>query len=118
MYSRNYYGGARFSPPPGYVGNAFDSPTVKHHEPEYTEPTSVRREESEENQDASETQTARENLTPVPQENTNVLGELIRSLSGRIGREELIILLVMLLTASDGVSAETLILALVLLSGK
>ena len=44
------------------------------------------------------------------------ISSLIENLRGKIGREELIILLVMFLIASDGMCAEVLILALVLLS--
>lgn len=43
--------------------------------------------------------------------------ELLRSLKGKIGREELIILLVMLLVASEGVGIEVLLLALILIAG-
>lgn len=42
---------------------------------------------------------------------------LVSGLRGRIGKEELIILLVMLLIASEGICAEVLILALVLFYG-
>ena len=42
---------------------------------------------------------------------------LIESLHGKFGREELIILLVMFLVASDGICAEVLILALLLIAG-
>ena len=44
------------------------------------------------------------------------ISSLIENLRGKIGREELIILLVMFLIASDGMCAEVLILALVLLA--
>lgn len=43
--------------------------------------------------------------------------KLIESLHGKFGREELIILLVMFLVASDGICAEVLILALLLIAG-
>ena len=45
------------------------------------------------------------------------LKELLASLRGKIGAEELIILLVMLLIASEGIGAEVLILAVSLLAG-
>lgn len=45
------------------------------------------------------------------------LYDLIESLRGKIGTEELIILMVMLLVASDGIGVEVLILALALLAG-
>ncbi len=45
------------------------------------------------------------------------LSALIESLHGRFGSEEMIILLVMLLVASDGIGPEVLILALILIAG-
>ena len=45
------------------------------------------------------------------------LHELLISLRGRFGSEELIILTVMLLIAQDGIGAEVLILALILIAG-
>ncbi len=45
------------------------------------------------------------------------LSSLIESLHGRFGSEEMIILLVMLLVASDGIGPEVLILALILIAG-
>lgn len=47
----------------------------------------------------------------------NNLTGLVSKLRGKIGKEELIILLVMLLIASEGICAEVLILALVLFYG-
>lgn len=45
------------------------------------------------------------------------LHDLLEILHGKIGTEELIILMVMLLVASDGIGVEVLILALALLAG-
>ncbi len=45
------------------------------------------------------------------------LSALIESLHGKFGSEEMIILLVMLLVASDGIGPEVLILALILIAG-
>ena len=107
MYSRNYGSGGRYNIPPGYVGSAFPEPEVKLHTPEHTEseapyPQQIRA--AEQYQGHSDGRIA--------------LEELIHSLRGKIGTEELIILLVMLLTASEGVGVETLILAAVLLAGR
>ena len=46
------------------------------------------------------------------------LDELLGELRGRIGAEELILLLIMLLCASDGVGIEVILLGLVLMAGK
>jgi len=48
---------------------------------------------------------------------SHLIEDLLRSLKGKIGREELIILLVMLLVSSDGFGIEALILALILIAG-
>ena len=45
------------------------------------------------------------------------LEALFHHLRGKFGREELIIVLVMLLVASDGASIELILLALILLAG-
>ena len=108
MYSRNMRNGARITPPPGYVGSAFsDEISVKYHEP------------ADDGGDYA-VQEKRDSI-PQPKETKevgeqNALSDLIRTFRGRIGTEEIIILLVMLLTSSEGVRPETLILALVLLA--
>ena len=48
----------------------------------------------------------------------DAVGELLRDLKGKIGREELVLLLVMLLLAADGAGIETLLLGLILLTGR
>ena len=111
MYSRNYGNGGRVTPPPGYVGNTFSEPEVKLHSAE--EKSENGRQNEDLPREAHQLERRHER-----NEGTAALEELIRSLRGKIGTEELIILLVMLLTASEGVSAETLILAAVLLAGK
>lgn len=128
----------RYSPPPGYDGNTFkdwkdvstmsgasarftaqrDESTEEEYTPEedilgtsaeeYTEQPSEELPQNEVLQDevsASASAKAHENIS-----------SLIENLRGKIGREELIILLVMFLIASDGMCAEVLILALVLLA--
>ena len=112
MYSRNYGNGGRYDPPPGYTGSTFAEPEVKRHPPEESGEIQPRRNRG---------------LLPVTRRDHDEYGEhsdghaaleeLIHSLRGKIGAEELLILLVMLLTASDGVGIETVILAAALLAG-
>lgn len=107
MYTRNMKYSGRYSPPPGYVGSAFPAESVKHHEP-LTDESAVRAEppagyHRSEKREGEEDRLALEGL--------------IHSLRGKIGTEELIILLVMLLTSTEGIGVEALILAAVLLAG-
>ena len=147
MYTRNQRNARdsrsqRYNPPPGYTGSTFQ---VKHHTPEDTIDDNLpRRLYDDDNQPAlpengsgirSESIPPDTNpLTcqgedknddsivedycdkPVLQERSP-LNELISSLRGKIGSEELIILMVMLLISSDGMCAEVLILALCLIAG-
>ena len=112
MYSRNYGNGGRYNPPPGYVGSAFPDPEVKLH-------IGDGREDAK--QDGQTNVLTHESHFPERRaektEGSAALEELIHALRGKIGTEELIILLVMLLTASEGIGAETLILVAVLLAG-
>ena len=128
----------RYSPPPGYDGNTFkdwkDVSTMSGASARFT----AQRDESTEEEytpeeDISETshETAAEqpaeefSRDEVLQDEVSAsasakahenISSLIENLRGKIGREELIILLVMFLIASDGMCAEVLILALVLLA--
>lgn len=112
MYSRNY-GSRRFSPPPGYVGSAFSETEVKHHVPPTEEPEPCEANEIIPLEPTYVKPCEREERA----EGKSAFEELIRSLRGRIGTEEILILLVLLLTASDGIGIETIILAVVLLAG-
>ena len=114
MYSRNMRNGGRYFPPPGYTGNAFnDGIGVKLHEGMYEENDSVAvRNEAE--QGAGKTDAPPCRASDVS-DSRRAFSELISGLRGRLRAEEMIILLVMLLTASDGIRAETLILAVALL---
>ena len=108
MYSRNMRNGVR-TVPPGYVGSAFsDEIGVKYHEPEHEIAAQPERQEIYDNA-----------ALPVGEKEVgeqNALSDLIRAFRGKLGTEELIILIVMLLVSSEGVRFETVILALVLLS--
>ena len=102
MYTRNTRNGGRYNPPPGYNGSAFDdNVSVKHHEPEY------------EDQSLAAQQTVQIKRKNEVADERRAFEELIRSIRGKIGSEELIILIVMLLTATEGIGIETILLALV-----
>ena len=127
----------RYSPPPGYDGNTFkDWKDVSGMSGASARFTAQRNEITEEytpEEDISETSDVTAAEQPVEefsrdevlQDDVSApasakahenISSLIETLRGKIGREELIILLVMFLIASDGMCAEVLILALVLLS--
>lgn len=128
----------RYSPPPGYDGNTFkdwkDVSTMSGASARFT----AQRDESTEEEytpeeDILETSAEAAAEQPVEEFSRDEvlqdevsasasakarenISSLIENLRGKIGREELIILLVMFLIASDGMCAEVLILALVLLA--
>lgn len=133
MYTRNF-GKQKYTPPPGYDGTAFsETMTTKMHEPQM-----IIREESPIEQDLLQYQPETEPNEPEPVTESETpelpvfaekethhkqesalgqIGQLLGHLKGKIGSEELIILLVMLLIASDGMCAEVLILGLLLIAG-
>ena len=134
IYTRNFRG--QYSPPPGYDGTAFsDSGGMKHHPPEDEMPVYT----NEDSLNVKDDLTDRRVFIPeIPEDresdlqkcdrdetemcvptlrNEHTMEDLLRIMKGKIGREELIILLVMLLIASDGVGIEVLILALILIAG-
>lgn len=111
----------QYTPPPGYVGNAFsmyDGATVRYRaSADKSDDIPVEAEKSL----AEIPDKSIENLTDDTENKEAVqinenLRYLAHSISEKIGREELIILLVMLLVVSDGMCVEVLILALVLLA--
>ena len=117
MYQRIQNRRQRYSPPPGYMGTAFGEGEEvpmegKIHPAEHTEAPS-RPEERPPEAEASGKKPQEAGGFPLPP----ALGELLEQLRGRIGAEELILLLVMLLLGADGAGAEVLLLALILLAG-
>jgi len=147
MYTRNTRPVQRqrtqqYDPPPGYAGNTFP---VKHHLPEdileeqrprrtvqgddanYAENSDegIRGENSPpdsnpltcQGEEKDGDSIIENDLTPSKHSGKSPLSDLIESLSGRVGTEELIILTVMLLISSDGLCPEVLILALCLIAG-
>ncbi|MGN1410164.1 MAG: hypothetical protein ACI4XJ_08305 [Eubacteriales bacterium] len=163
----------KYSPPPGYDGNAFAAPKLQNDSMSEYQQTDYQRERSmgptvryvaknevqeddaddipksdipgeeeltdgeyydndipadeaeskeEKNEERSEeindtTELAEKNHSRTDFRENDAIFRLIESLHGKFGREELIILLVMFLVASDGICAEVLILALLLIAG-
>ena len=127
----------RYSPPPGYDGNTFKdwkdvsgmsgasarftAQRDESTEEEYTPEEDILETSAEEYAEYQQEQPSNEVLQDEVSASASAkahenISSLIENLRGKIGREELIILLVMFLIASDGMCAEVLILALVLLS--
>ncbi len=132
MYSRSTHRRV-YSPPPGYRGNAFEG---KHHFPAQVLDVPPREDippscgsckgKEERHEDACvlcEKTVARieekcEEKSEEKCEEKSPIRALLESLQGKIGEEELILLLVLLMVCSEGIGAEGLILVLVLLAGR
>ena len=139
MYARSLSGRRRSTPPPGYNGTAFgtgsgagisvlsapddgDLMESKRHTPEEYRadrpvifppagnpaPPSFRPEE----------ETDRPLGRSVEGRLPETLTDFLSGLEGKIGAEEVILLLVMLLLSADGAGIETLLLGVVLLAGR
>lgn len=128
----------RYSPPPGYDGNTFKdwkdvsgmsgasarftAQRDESTEEEYTPEEDILETSAEEYAEQPVEEFSRDEVlqddvsAPASAKAHENISSLIENLRGKIGREELIILLVMFLIASDGMCAEVLILALVLLA--
>ena len=123
----------RYSPPPGYDGNAFrdwkaNSPSARYtaqrdeknedeHAPEEEITENIPEEAAEYGQEQPSDEVLQADAAVSESAKAHEsISSLIENLRGKIGREELIILLVMFLIASDGMYAEVLILALALLA--
>lgn len=131
IYTRNF--GRRrentvYSPPPGYDGIAFDTENMKMHEPE-TDISELRREAENKRRTVSDQsipyeddaagEDRGEDILPVTSGKNDMhkIRQLAESLRGRLGQEELIIILVMLIVASERVGIEILLLGLLLAAG-
>ena len=123
MYTRNF-ARQRYTPPPGYDGTAFDeSTTTKLHSPQELIRDEIREERAI--QDVPEPISDTPVEVKEPEENKHhpqetllrTLNQLFHSLHGKLGSEELILLMVMLLIAEDGLGAEVLILGMALIAG-
>ncbi len=129
MYARSLAKRERSSPPPGYMGTAFGQGTsALYGGPSGRgEPMAGKRHTPEEY--GREGRPAAPVLSVPPQDEspglpvredkgiTRALTDLLGDLRGRIGTEEALLLVVMLLLASDGAGAETLLLGVILLAG-
>ena len=115
MYTRSYTRPRRYSPPPGYGGSAVTGEgEVKHHPPE-NEPHRSREEIHPAR--LSDGAPLRRDTDDGKEQESDAPARLIRSLRGRFGSEELIILAVMLLISEDGIGPEVLMLAFILIAG-
>ena len=129
MYARSLAGRERSSPPPGYMGTAFGqgASALYGNRSGAGEPMEGKRHTPDEYGREGGTLTRpvralQENDRPGPPAAgdggiARVLADLLGDLRGRIGTEEAIILLVMLLMASEGAGVETLLLGVLLLAG-
>ena len=114
MYTRSYARAKRYSPPPGYAGSTFvEDVEIKHH-PQTDEVIPTPREESAPRETTSQKESR--SVQSVDKDK-GAIRELLHTLRGRFGSEELVILAVMLLISEDGIGPEVLILALILIAG-
>ena len=139
MYARSLSGHRRRTPPPGYAGTAFgpglSAPAASDGEPAMESrrhtPEEYRAERPlvfppVENPVAADLrdiggggeQTGLERSGDGKVRLPEPLEELLSGLRGRLGAEEVILLLVMLLLSADGAGIETLLLGVVLLAGR
>lgn len=137
MYARSLSKRGRSTPPPGYAGTAFiqpqrDNPSrdpaddmeSKRHTPAEYGPD--RRAMRGDPMSVSGERTAAAKIpdTPAEAEKSGTspipvpFAELLSDLRGRVGTEEVILLMVMLLLSADGAEVETLLLGLILLAGR
>ena len=126
IYTRDYGRGRRggYNPPPGYVGTAFDSGGMKMHEADVDISTLQRERVIGEEDSASE---IAEPLHFIPhnveaeraddpvRRDRGRIEDLIRSISGKLGTEELILILILLVISSEGIGIEALVLGLLLM---
>ena len=139
MYARSLTKRGRSTPPPGYAGTAFGPPAAgasfrepvdsmesKRHTPEEygadrprlrADPPLSPAGDARGGQLMPEAVSAgggkrTSGALPAP------LAELLSDLRGKIGTEEVILLMVMLLLSADGAGIETLLLGLILLAGR
>ncbi len=133
IYTRNFGRDRRYSPPPGYDGNAFGSDIEREREVFASKAVASFVETENKEVLSNENEAPAEAIFPIqperhhPTEKENghneeknsieaIISGLRSSLGDKIGSEEVILLLVILLISMDGISAEVLMLALVLLA--
>ncbi len=105
------------------MGTAFDSGGMKMHEAD-VDISTLHRERYAEEADAVETvEVQKPRIHPIEREreddiahrDSRKLEDLIRSLRGKFGTEELILILILLVVSSDGIGIEALVLGLLLM---
>ena len=136
MYARSLSKRGRSTPPPGYTGTAFIQPIREHPARDPADDMESKRHtpaeygpdrqkfHTESPSDPGDKAGARfpdipagaekNGTSPIP----SAFAELLHDLRGRVGTEEVILLMVMLLLSADGAGAETLLLGLILLAGR
>ena len=124
MYTRNF-GKQNYMPPPGYDGTAFNGMiSTKHHAPTEmirSEATTTEvpyniPDEGNRVQEIVPEKCEEASVKPSHKREEKQIGQLMEMLRGKLGTEEMIILLIILLIASEGISAELLVLGILLLT--
>ena len=130
MYARSLSKRGRSTPPPGYAGTAFVPSAAENPSRDPGDMLESKRHTPEEY--GANRPVLRADLPPVPAgegRGIRVTGESrdglpaafserLSDLRGRVGTEEVILLMVMLLLSADGAGIETLLLGLILLAGR
>ena len=132
MYARSLSGRRRSTPPPGYNGTAFGAGLPPQTVPDDDGMESRRHTPEEYRADRPVVLPPAE--TPAPPQFPGErqidrgddravrlpepLADFLADLEGKLGAEEVILLLVMLLLSADGAGIETLLLGVVLLAGR
>lgn len=136
MYARSLSKRGKSTPPPGYTGTAFIQPLREHPSRDPADDMESKRHTPAEYgpgwqrlpgdppSDPGDKAAARFPDIPAGAEKNGTspipaaFAELLSDLRGRVGTEEVILLMVMLLLSADGAGAETLLLGLILLAGR
>lgn len=123
IYTRNPQGKRRYTPPPGYDGNTFAGSGARQPEikAEYDMDSERMRARypTEIHENSELTQNIGQSIEPTDSDEAKrpaPLRHIINELHGKISSEDMIIILVMLLISCDGITPETVMLALALLA--
>lgn len=123
IYTRNPQGKRRYTPPPGYDGNTFAGSGARQPEIKAEYDMDSERTHTRYPTDIHERGKLPESISQnIKSSDTDeakhpaLLKHIIEDLHGRISSEDMVIILVMLLISCDGITPETVILALALLA--